>query len=278
MSKKKNAAVATETAAPAPEHGTRSGGVPVLSRDSDSALWAALRAHPDSTTAALADIAEIGVSTARRLLTQWETAGCAQSHTDPESPRTAKTWTTGAGAPATIEPEPAAPAPADPAPAAPADPDPAPAELATPEHISPEPVPPADPDPVTPAPADPTDEAAAPGPDVPADPDPDTTPETALAAPTGDDPATLAPVTPAPADATTAANAESTVERLPAGALRGQVDDFLRDNPGKEFTPHQIGKELGRSSGAVHNALVTLTKNGIARQTSAAPKKFTLAS
>ncbi|MGY2091745.1 hypothetical protein ACW9HO_29290, partial [Nocardia gipuzkoensis] len=220
------------------------------------------------TTAALAETAGIGLSTARRLLTQWETAGCAQSHTAPDSPRAAKTWATGAGAPATIEPEP------EPEPAAPADP--APAEPATPEPVSPEPVTPADPDPATPAPADPTDEAAVPVPDVPADPD--TTADTALAAPTGDDPATPAPVTPAPADVTPAANAESTVERLPAGALRGQVDDFLRDNPGKEFTPHQIGKELGRSSGAVHNALVTLTKNGIAHQTSTAPKKFTLAS
>ncbi|MGY1937569.1 hypothetical protein [Nocardia gipuzkoensis] len=268
MSKKKNATTPTAPAAPAPESGSRSGGVPVLRRDSDRALWAALRAHPGSTTAALAETAGIGLSTARRLLTQWETAGCAQSHTDPNSPRAAKTWIPGVGAPATIEPEPEPAAPADPAPA----------EPATPEPVSPEPVIPADPDPVTPAPADPTDEAAAPGPDVPADPDSDTTAETALAAPTGDDPAIPAPVTPAPADATPTANAESTVERLPAGALRGQVDDFLRDNPGKEFTPHQIGKELGRSSGAVHNALVTLTKNGIAHQTSASPKKFTLAS
>ncbi|MBF6341792.1 hypothetical protein IU450_38825 [Nocardia abscessus] len=278
MSKKKNAASdPTETAAPAPEHGTRSGRVPVLSRDSDSALWAALGAHPDSTTAALADIAGIGLSTARRLLAQWETAGCAQSHTDPESPRAAKTWTTGAGAPATIEPDPAAPVDPVPVPGGAAPAEPATPETTTPEPVSPVPVTPADLESVTPA-ADPTQEVAVPGSDVPADPEPDATAETALAAPTGDDSADPAPVTPAPADATTAANAESTVERLPAGALRGQVDDFLRDNPGKEFTPHQIGKELGRSSGAVHNALVTLTKNGIARQTSAAPKRFTLAS
>ncbi|MFI2279643.1 hypothetical protein [Nocardia beijingensis] len=305
MSKKKNAAVATETDVPAPEHGTRSGDVPVLSRDSDSALWAALRAHPGSTTAALADIAGIGLSTARRLLAQWETAGCAQSHTDPDSPRAAKTWTTGAGAPAAIEPDPAAPVdpvsapggvapaepvtpeaatpePVSPVPVTPADPesvttaaDPDPAEPPTPDLVSPEPVTPAELEPITPA-ADPTQEVAVPGSDVPADPEPDATAETALAAPTGDDSADPTPVTPA-ADTPTA-NAESTVERLPAGALRGQVDDFLRDNPGKEFTPHQIGKELGRSSGAVHNALVTLTKNGIARQTSASPKKFTLAS
>ncbi|MEU2043314.1 hypothetical protein [Nocardia niwae] len=376
MSKKKNAAVATEAAEPAPEHGTRSGGVPVLSRDSDGALWAALRAHSGSTTAALADIAGIGLSTARRLLAQWETAGCAQSHTDPESPRAAKTWTQGAGAPAAIEP--------DPAPAAPADP--GPAEPATPEQVSPETLTSAEPDPDTaglatepatvsaaevpalhnaearalwealethpgattaelaelaaigtiparhlltewelagavwavtdpgkggetwtagakpaaPEPAVPEPAATAPAEPAipesiaaeptalepatpaeqaaPADLAPDTTSETAVAAPTGDDPATPAPVPPAAADDGAAADAESTVERLPAGGLRGQVEDHLRENPGKEFTPHQIGKALARSSGAVHNALVTLTKHGTARQTSAAPKKFTLAS
>lgn len=123
MSKTKNAAVATETAAPTPENGSRS--VPVPRRDSTRALWAALRAHPDNTSAALADIAGIGQSTARRLLTQWETAGCAQSHTDPASPRAAKTWTQGTGTPATIEPDPAPTAPADSGPAEHTDADPA---------------------------------------------------------------------------------------------------------------------------------------------------------
>ncbi|MCP2298370.1 hypothetical protein APR11_004815 [Nocardia amikacinitolerans] len=229
MSKKKNAttaptapaAPAPETTAPAPEAGSGVAVVPVLRNDTDRALWAELGNHPGSTTAALADTAGIGVSTARRLLTGWETAGAARSATDTTSPRAAKTWTAGSAAP-----EPAAPA----------------------------------------------EEAA------PADRVPDITPETTVAAPTGDDPATPAPVAPAPADDAAAANAESTVERLPAGALRGQVEDFLRDHPGEEFTPHQIGKALDRSSGAVHNALVTLTKHGTARQTSTAPKKFTLAS
>ncbi|MEV6256918.1 hypothetical protein AB0L97_27075 [Nocardia sp. NPDC051911] len=275
MSKKKNAATAPtapaapgpETAAPVPETRSRAGAVPVLGNDSVRALWAALGSNPGSTTAALADAAGIGVSTARRLLTGWETAGAAWSATDPASPRVAKTWTAGSA-----EPEPAA----DPEPATP---DPATTESATPEpaapqSVTPEPAPaePAAPESVSPEPAAPAEEAAL------ADPVPDSAPETVVAAPMGDDSAEPAPAVPVPADDAAAANAESTVERLPAGALRGQVDDFLRDNPGKEFTPHQIGKELGRSSGAVHNALVTLTKNGIARQTSAAPKKFTLAS
>ncbi len=257
MSKKKNTTnTAQETAAPAPERHSQSG--PVLGNDTARALWAALRANPDRTTAALANIAGIGQSTARRLLAQWETAGCAQSRTESDNPRAPKIWNTDVGAPA--EPE---------------TPEPETTEPPTPEPDSPEHVP-ADPEPVTPA-ANPPQEETIPGTNVP-DPEPDITAETAAAAPTGDDSTDPAPDTPAPADATTAANAESTAERLPAGALRGQVEDYLRDNPGKEFTPHQIGKALERSSGAVHNALVKLTKVETARQTSTAPKKFTLAS
>ncbi|MFF0532695.1 hypothetical protein ACFYT3_30510 [Nocardia amikacinitolerans] len=271
MSKKTNTTTApTTTDAPA-QPNSQPGPVPVLRSDTTRALWAALRANPDRTTAALANIAGIGQSTARRLLAQWETAGCAQSHTDSDSPRAPKIWNTGVGAPATTEPD-TAPAPADPAPAQQATPEPA-----TPEPVSAQAVTSADPGPVTPA-TEPDPEVASPGPDAPADPEPDTTAETALAAPTGDDSTDPAPTTPTPADDTAAADAESTAERLPAGALRGQVEDFLHENPGKEFTPHQIGKALNRSSGAVHNALVKLTDGGIARQTSTAPKKFTLAS
>ncbi|MCP2320955.1 hypothetical protein APR12_006345 [Nocardia amikacinitolerans] len=269
MSKKKNtttaptapAAPAPETTAPAPETGSGVAVVPVLRNDTDRALWAALGTRPGSTTAALADAAGIGASTARRLLTGWETAGAVRSDTDPASSRAAKIWTAGSAAP-----EPAAPVAAEPEPAIP--------EPAAPESVSPEPAAPepAAPEPVSPEPADPAEVAAS------ADRVPDSAPETVVAAPTGDDPATPAPGAPAPAGDAVAADAESSVERLPAGALRGQVEDFLRDHPGEEFSPHQIGKALDRSSGAVHNALVTLTKSGTARQTSTAPKKFTLAS
>ncbi|GGL20628.1 hypothetical protein [Nocardia jinanensis] len=66
-------------------------------------------------------------------------------------------------------------------------------------------------------------------------------------------------------------------DKLASGALRGLVEDHLRDNPGEEFTPHQIANALGgRSSGAVHNALVKLAKTGIAEQTCDRPKKFAL--
>lgn len=328
MSKRKNTAEVTKPATPAP------GAVP--RRDSTHALWAALRAHPGSTTAALADIAGIGVSTARRLLARWEDAGHAQMQTGPAAPRTAKTWTTGVGAPADIEPDPAPTVPSDPEPADPAEPvgpvpEPAPvsavtvpplhsaearavweALVANPASTTAElgrfarvgtisvrhlltewtlagfvwsatdpdrpragakwtaGVKPAPPEPES-VPADPVEEPE------PVAPTPDAA-ETAVAARTGDELATSAPEPSAVADDVETADAESTVVRLPAGALRGQVEDYLRNNPGEEFTPHQIGKALDRSSGAVHNALIKLTDSGIARQTSTAPKRFTLAS
>lgn len=75
---------------------------------------------------------------------------------------------------------------------------------------------------------------------------------------------------------TLAESGEAKPDKLPPGGLRGQVEDYLRDHPGESFTPHQIGKALERSSGAVHNALVKLAATGVADQTNDAPKKFAL--
>jgi urease beta subunit len=58
------------------------------------------------------------------------------------------------------------------------------------------------------------------------------------------------------------------------GALRDLVQAHLYDNPGEEFTPHQISKALTRSSGAVANALDRLIQLGIAVQTSEKPRRF----
>jgi hypothetical protein len=63
--------------------------------------------------------------------------------------------------------------------------------------------------------------------------------------------------------------------RLPPGGLRGIVEDWLRDHPGEEFSPSRIGKKLGRSSGAVSNALDRLVADGYAVQTQDKPKRFT---
>jgi hypothetical protein len=62
------------------------------------------------------------------------------------------------------------------------------------------------------------------------------------------------------------------------GGLREKVLGHLRDHPGKEFTPHEIHKVLGNSSGAIANALDTLVKLGDAELATEKPRKFRLAS
>jgi predicted transcriptional regulator len=65
--------------------------------------------------------------------------------------------------------------------------------------------------------------------------------------------------------------------RLAPGALRGLVEDFLRDHPGEEFSPNQIAKQLNRSAGAVNNALERLVADGLVARTKEKPKRFSLA-
>lgn len=65
--------------------------------------------------------------------------------------------------------------------------------------------------------------------------------------------------------------------KLRSGELRGQVEDHLQEHPGTEFSPVEIGNKLGRSSGAVSNALEKLTDEGIAVRTSDKPKRYRLA-
>jgi hypothetical protein len=61
------------------------------------------------------------------------------------------------------------------------------------------------------------------------------------------------------------------------GALRDKVLGHLRDHPGSDFTPHEIHKVLGNSSGAIANALDTLVKHGQAELASDKPRRFRLA-
>lgn len=65
--------------------------------------------------------------------------------------------------------------------------------------------------------------------------------------------------------------------RLAPGALHGLVEDYLRDHPDGEFGPTKIGHELGRSTGAVGNALERLVTAGYAVRTNDRPKRYTLA-
>ena len=61
------------------------------------------------------------------------------------------------------------------------------------------------------------------------------------------------------------------------GALRELVAAHLRAYPGQNLTPHQIGKKLTRSSGAVANALDKLVALGEAELATEKPRTFRLA-
>ena len=68
--------------------------------------------------------------------------------------------------------------------------------------------------------------------------------------------------------------------RAPAtrpGALRDLVEEHLRKFPGTAFTPHQVGKVLTRSAGAVANALDKLVSLGIAQMVTDKPRTYRLA-
>ena len=61
------------------------------------------------------------------------------------------------------------------------------------------------------------------------------------------------------------------------GGLREKILAHLRANPGSSFTPHEIHKVNGHSSGAIANALDTLVKHGDAELATEKPRRFRLA-
>jgi len=61
------------------------------------------------------------------------------------------------------------------------------------------------------------------------------------------------------------------------GALRDLVEEHLRKFPGTAFTPHQVGKVLTRSAGAVANALDKLVSLGTAQMVTGKPRTYQLA-
>ncbi|MGD0706053.1 MAG: hypothetical protein ABSA02_39995 [Trebonia sp.] len=68
--------------------------------------------------------------------------------------------------------------------------------------------------------------------------------------------------------------------RAPAtrpGALRDLVEEHLRKFPDAAFTPHQVGKVLTRSAGAVANALDKLVSLGTAQMVTDKPRTYQLA-
>src|SRR5205807_1134117 len=56
--------------------------------------------------------------------------------------------------------------------------------------------------------------------------------------------------------------------------LRTIVRDFLAAHPGHEFTPTVLSREIGRSSGAISNALDKLVISGEAVMVKEAPRIF----
>lgn len=69
------------------------------------------------------------------------------------------------------------------------------------------------------------------------------------------------------------AGAESS-PRLGKNALRGRVEQFLIEHPNQEFGPHALSQLLGHSSGAITNVLIKLVAAGLARQTQNHPRRF----
>ena len=77
-----------------------------------------------------------------------------------------------------------------------------------------------------------------------------------------------------------AVKAAASGRRAPAtrpGALRDLVEEHLRKFPDTAFTPHQVGKVLTRSAGAVANALDKLVSLGIAQMVTDKPRTYQLA-
>ncbi|MEN8652379.1 hypothetical protein ABCR94_17685 [Streptomyces sp. 21So2-11] len=109
----------------------------------------------------------------------------------------------------------------------------------------------------------------------------DTTDSTPPAAPTpnaadtatGKNTSTPAPATPAaPVPVPTATATGS--KRLAPGGLRQMVIDHLTAHPTEAFTATGISRMIDRSSGAIANALATLTQQGLAEQVTDRPRTY----
>jgi DNA-binding MarR family transcriptional regulator len=212
-------------------------------------LWAALHARPDATAEELANHAGIGRSTAAKILSRWVDDG-----TVDRTPGAAQGKRSAASrfAIATPAPAPTAAAPAD-------DPD-----VASGPHSGTDGVDNTIGDGAV------TDDAALPAGD-----------HTAVADEAGAAACEAELTSQAPGvdggERATSSDATSSTFRLAPGALHGMVEDYLRDHPDDEFGPTKIGHDLGRSSGAVSNALERLVASGHAVRSNDRPKRYRLA-
>lgn len=75
-------------------------------------------------------------------------------------------------------------------------------------------------------------------------------------------------------DTTGTAPAVSGSGRLRPGALRELVINHLRAHPNEAYTATGISRAIEKSSGAIANALVKLTKQGITQQVSETPRRY----
>ncbi len=144
---------------------------------------------------------------------------------------------------------------------------------AAPAPDIPEPITPTEQQPTPPTPEAPAPEAATPKP-VPTPPAPE--------------PAAPAAQAPTPVPATPELPAQRTApaltvipggdgQRLAPGALRQLVLENLATHPDEAFTSTRISRAIGRSSGAIANALVTLTRQGLAEQVTVRPMTYRIA-
>jgi biotin operon repressor len=209
--------------------------------DAEDKLWKALHANPNSTTADLSTHAGIGKSTAGKILAHWATDGSVTRTPGiaEGGRRAADLWSINDTGHATSATTAAA---------------------TSTEHSAET----TDPDPI------PTGTTPSVIGQVNDSQSPDDPPQDANRATTG--------LNAGGSDAASKGGGPPLkVRRLPPGGLRGLVEDWLRDHPGEQFSPNAIGKELGRSSGAVHNALEKLVVDGYAIKASEKPKRYTLA-
>ncbi|UQS26029.1 hypothetical protein L1857_26065 [Amycolatopsis thermalba] len=224
----------------------------------DGKVRAALADNPSLTTAELALVAGIGRSTAGKILARWDRDGVV-IRTPGVGPRDPDKWSL-APSDIAIAPDVEQPVTPETAPSTDSETDSTddagdPAEAADAPH-----------DAATPAANDST-----PGDDAPA-----ALPEPPSACPADSThPAEpLAEVS--TTDAETADTAPTAEKRLPKGGLRALVAEYLTEHAGQSFGPAKIGKDLGRSGGAVNNALEKLTADGYAIKTCEAPKRFAI--
>ncbi|MGH8994421.1 MAG: winged helix-turn-helix transcriptional regulator [Acidimicrobiales bacterium] len=75
-------------------------------------------------------------------------------------------------------------------------------------------------------------------------------------------------------DETVADGPARSADRLGRGALGSLVREYLTARPDEDLGPTQIGKALGRSQGAVSNALGRLEASGEAKLVSASPRRY----